>query len=356
MRDNMNYTSELDMGGLLVSKSEFNERLTQYLQFSYLYFLLRFKLGYTHVSIIAHSDFDGFISAAIVFQKYPHCKVYFATARNLHKVLYISQREAPKGFPHKIFILDLRVSELYFTRILKAIRDIRHKALVDITWIDHHHSPCIDQLQEYLSVYIDPSAPHTAFLVQKQVNNTLESIKLLDLLHNSRTAFTEYWRPVIRAVLKMDPKDNSRTIAVRHLATHKQTEFTNKLRIQGLNIKEDVAKSQTSDKIFRLDIYWTKQNWRFGIIKFYKEVDLYSEVQRKLNLYNLDFIIVQFDDENFSAYKGRFSTIDMTPFFQLVGGKGHTYAFHFEPQIRISDEFFRPTTINDLIKKIQELY
>jgi hypothetical protein len=69
----------------------------------------------------------------------------------------------------------------------------------------------------------------------------------------------------------------------------------------------------------------------------------------------LDFLVVSFEDGTLSIYKNQRSSVDLRPLYALVDGKGHDYAFHFAPQIRISDEFYRPVNLPDLLSKVQEV-
>ena len=71
-----------------------NNQLTHYLKFTYLYFLIRHKLHYRQVSVITHTDFDGFVSGAIILQKLPYARIFFAHPRTLHSALWVAGRTA----------------------------------------------------------------------------------------------------------------------------------------------------------------------------------------------------------------------------------------------------------------------
>lgn len=331
--------------------SELNTKLTHYIRFTYLYFLIRFKLHYRHVSIITHNDFDGMISAAIVLQKIPYSRIYFATPRNLYKLLYIVKNKVSKVIPHLIYILDLSVPKEYLTRVIRSIQNIRRDALIEINWIDHHQSKCWDKLADYVNLFTDPTALHAAYLVQKYINNDPKTNRILDLLKNSDTLFVDYWKPVLKAATRAIDNNNLRTTVLRNLAKFTRTEFTDMLSERGHQYNPP-----TPDKEFKLVIAWTNRQYRFGFIEFKKDItNLKYEIYRKIDLHGLDFLLVRYNDGTLSAYKARHSTIDLMPLFDLVKGNGHSYAFHFDPQERINDKIYRPLSIPDLIEKVQEV-
>jgi len=339
----------------LTANPKINREFTRYLRFTYGYLLTRFKLNYQHVSVISHLDFDGMVSAALVLNKIPYGQLYLGTSRSLYKLLYMAAKRAPKECPHTIYILDLGISKEYWTRLLKAIRTIREWGLVEIHWIDHHQSPYLDDIRNYVNLVVRPEISNAAYLVKDYINKNPCVNDLLDLLSKAESPFTKYWRPVLKALMQLEQIDwPSRRTVIYNLAAKRKTPLTDNFYQKGLKwIKRE--QFTESEKYFRLEIYTAHHSRQFGVIEFYKKIDLYSEVQQKLQLYNLDFILVKFDDGSFSVYKNRKSRINLTPLKTLVGGKGHEYAFHFQPQQRVDDEFFRPLTYDDLIKAILEV-
>ena len=327
---------------------KFNRNLTHVLRFSYLYLIIRFKLDHRLVSVVTHRDFDGAISAAIVLHKHPYARLYFATQRNLYHVLYAVRRKFTPSTPQTIYILDLNVSETYRTRIIKAIKDIRKNALVEIHWIDHHRSVFLDEMEKYVDLYVDPTAAHAAYLVQRQVNDAPATKAFLDILHNAKTPAVEYWSAVLKVCLKHILQIDLRTSVMRSLATFTKTPLTDDL--YGRYQRRITAQSSTVEKIHE-----TAQGYRFGLLPFNGDDDLYPKVRETLKKLDLDFLVVEFGDGSLSAYKNRASDIDLTSLLSLVGGKGHAYAFHFDPQRRVTDEFYRPLSISDLIETVKEV-
>lgn len=337
-------------GAFLDSKSQLNRYMTQFLRFSYLYFLIRFKLNYRQTSIITHSDFDGLISGAIVLQKIPRARVYFALPRTLHIAIGAASRNAAPNIAHTIYILDLSVSETYQTRIIKAIKGIRRKCLVEIYWIDHHQYADHVNIRNYVHLDIDPQAPHAALIIQKLMNNPDAAANLIGLLYNADTPFCNYWRDVLRTLLRNRDLEKQKQV-LHNLAKDQRTDQTDAL------YKQEQERIASGKKEFKLQIFWTKHYKRFGIIEFYEPPkELYVEVRTRLRIHGLDFLLVLFDNGTLSAYKSKYSSVDLTPLFSMVAGKGHAYAFHFDPQVRESDEFFHPITIQALIEKIQEMF
>ena len=327
---------------------KFNRNLTHLIRFSYLYLLIRFKLGYRQVSIVTHRDFDGAISAAIVLNKHPYARLYFATQRNLYKVLYAVRRKFIPDTPQTIYILDLSVAEDSRTRIIKAIKDIRKNALVEIHWIDHHQSVFSDEMEKYVDLYVDPTAPHAAYLVQRQVNDAPGVKAFLDILHNAKTPAVEYWGAVLKVCLKHIHQIDLRTSVMRSLARLTKTHYTDDL--YGRYQRRITAQSSTVEAIHE-----TSQGYRFGLLPFNGDDDLYPKVRESIFANALDFLLVEFEDGTLSAYKNRASGIDLAALLSLVGGKGHAYAFHFDPQRRVTDEFYRPLSISDLIETVKEV-
>lgn len=331
-----------------LADDQFNADLTHLLKYTYVYLLIRFKLHYRQVSIVTHTDFDGAISAAIMLQKYPYSRLYFTPVKNLYKVLYIVKRKISPHIPHSVYILDLNVDEHYRTRIIKAIKDMRRDALVEIHWIDHHRSVFLDEMEKYATLCINPNFAHAANLVYKHVNNSPEAIPLLDILQNTETPFVTYWRSVLKMMLKSILNTILVESILRSLATANKTELTDRLFEQ-----YQIYKSRNPKTVEK--IYTTENGYKFGLLHFDNGGELYPTVRETLASLNLDFLLVKFENGKFSAYKNQASEVDLTPLITLVGGKGHSYAFHFDPQMRISDEFYQPLPIPDLIAKVTEV-
>ncbi len=325
-----------------------NRVLTHALKFTYLYLLARFKLKYRQISIITHTDFDGAISSAIILQKYPYSKLYFASASSLHKVLYVAGRNSSPDIPQTIFILDIGIPEHYRKRIIRAISDIRRHALIEIFWIDHHQSMYLDEMEEYVRLYIDAKEPQAAHLVYKLVNRSDQGRAFLDILHNAATPFAQYWIGVLKETVKSIFNIDMRVSVLRSLAKFKKTPFTQELHQR--YHRRTAKPSGTIEKVYK-----TQNGYCFGLLPFTGDSELYPIIREVLRDLHLDFLLVEFEDGSLSAYKNRGSQIDLTPLLSLVGGKGHTYAFHFDPQRRITDEFFRPLNIPDLIQTVKEV-
>jgi len=327
---------------------EMNGELTQILKFTYLYLLVRFKLNYRQISIVTHTDFDGAISAAIVLQKFPYARLYFSSSRNLYKVLWVVKGKSSLNIPHSIYILDLRVDEHFRTRLIKSITGIRKEALIDIYWIDHHRSVHLDEMKEYVELFVDPHIPHAAFLVSNLINSNPKTQMFLDILQGAQTPFANYWRAVLKITLRSIHRYDLRTSVMKSMATFEKTSLTN-----GLFERQQrwVARGpRTVEKIHE-----TAQGFNFGLIQFDGDDELYPKVAEILNSHRLDFLLVEFENGSFSAYKHRGSEIDLTPLLTLVGGKGHAYAFNFQPQERITDEFYRELPTRDLLTKVKEV-
>lgn len=333
---------------LMPMNEQTNRVLSKCLKYLYLYAIIRFKLNYRQVSIITHTDFDGAVSAAIVLQKFPYARVYFATARILYKVLYIVRRKSSSCIPHTIYILDLSVDEQFLKRTIKAIKDIREGALVEIFWIDHHKSAHLGEMQNYVELFIDPHIPHAAMLVRSLVNDDPKADILLELLQNVNTPFSSFWKPILKVVLRDIQRVDLRVHVLKSMAAFRKTKYAFYLYQRYQNEQKARSKIQT-------EIFTTFQGYKFGFLHYDGNEELYPWVNRTLFEQALDFLLVQFDDGALSAYKRKESPIDLTTLLYLVGGRGHAYAFHFEPQMRITDEFFRPLCLSDLLKKVQEL-
>jgi len=327
---------------------EINGELTQLLKFTYLYLLVRFKLNYRQVSVVTHTDFDGAISAAIVLQKFPYARLYFSSSRNLYKVLWVVKGKSSLNIPHSIYILDLSVEEHFRTRLIRAIKDIRKDALIDIYWIDHHRSVHLDEMKEYVELFVDPHIPHAAYLVANMVNGHPKTQKFLDILQGAKTPFANYWRAVLKYTLKRIHRYDLRTSVMKSFAAFKRTPQTNDYHYRQ---QQWVSRGPRTVET----IHETSQEFKFGLFRYDDDVELYPKVAEILNSRNLDFLLVEFENGSFSAYKHHNSKIDLTPLLMLVGGKGHTSAFHFHPQERITDEFFRGLSTSDLITKVKEI-
>jgi hypothetical protein len=332
----------------LLMDAKVNRKLTRLLKYTYLYLLVRFKMRYRQVSIITHRDWDGNISATMILQKIPYARLYYSSQQDLHHMIRHVAFRSAQHTPHDIYILDLNVGEFYVTRVVKAIRDIREGRLIEICWIDHHESPALEQIKRYVNLLVDPAAAHTAALVHQFINNNEYAVQLLQLLNGSQTPFTRYWRPVMRETLRAILNTRLRLTVLHCLANGRRTDFTNRLYDRGCQLPPPVPR--VLDKV-----YMTNRGVFFGILEFQEGMDLYPKVRETFLAHpRLDFLLVQFPDGHFSAYQNKQRTrVDLTSLFKLVGGKGHTYAFHFEPQVRVTDEFYRPVTVDDLIYEIQ---
>ncbi len=329
-----------------LSNGELNAQLTHLLRYTYLYLLIRFKLRYRQVSIITHTDFDGTVSAAMVMQRFPQARIYYTSPSNLYHAIYAAGRACAPDIPHTLYILDLTIDETYRTRLVKAIRDLRaHVRTTDIVWVDHHRTRQLDEayLAKYVRVYHDPFASYAAFLVYKHINCDPAVAPLLDILQNKGNP---YWRKVLQGIVEVLHTE-WRLQAVRDLATLTKTPFTDELYQKQVQTNPAVANCY--------ELYETKQGFKFGLLNFQESMDLYQKVREIIYTEQLDFILVQFRNGTLSAYKNSDSMVNLIPLMTLVGGKGHAYAFHFAPQFRINDEFFRMTTIPELITRVQEI-
>ncbi len=329
-------------------------KLTALIRYAYLYLLVRFKLGYRTCSIITHTDFDGAISAALVLQRYPHARLYFTSPRNLYKVIYIAGKNAPSTIPHLLYILDLSSSELYQSRLIKAIREIRRHTLVEIKWIDHHYTQALDRLKHYVDLILDPTANYTAQVVATQLALSQKSAPLLVLLQTPPSRFATYWCTVLRATLK-SPRYELRVKVLRALARGVTPPYVDELYRRGLDCLTANSSRSSNANGNPTQVYETAQGYHFSLMQFDGTSELYPAVYEMIAHNALDFLLVEFPNGTFSAYKAKNSSIDLTPLLHLVGGKGHAYAFHFEPQLRLSDELFRPLTVRALIEKVQEV-
>jgi hypothetical protein len=333
-----------------------NQELTQVLKFTYLYLLIRFKLHYRQVSIITHTDFDGAVSAAILLQRYPYGRLYCVTPSILHKVLYVVKAQSAPDIPLDLFILDLGITPDSQSRVLRAIKVLREKILAEVFWVDHHENTEVEDIKKYVRAHIDSHVPHTAYLVQRLLydsggmgeSDCRKINVLLSILENGQTPFVRYWNAVLKETSKQTQREM--TVAViQTLAKFKHTKLTDKLykrALQRATPPEDLDKPQ---------ILQTQQGYRFFLFNFQNDTELYPKVRELLTKHQLDFVVVSFEDGTLSIYKNRLSLIDLRPVFALVDGKGHDYAFHFVPQIRISDEFYRPVNLTDLVSKVQEV-
>ena len=332
-----------------------NHTVTQILKYTYLYLLIRFKLEFRQVTIITHIDFDGAVSAATLLQRYPYARVYVATPSNLHKVLYVVKSQRASDFPQAIFILDLGITLGYQSRVLRAIQTLRKENLVEVMWMDHHENADSENLAKYMRVHLDPQCPHTAHLVQKWLHNTdgmdeAEFSKincLLSILEHATTPFLRYWRVVLKEAIKSRQRETLVTV-IQTLARFKRNRLTNLLYAKALH-------RRSLGTLSIPEVIQTRQGYRFLLFVLQDGVELYPQVRSFLLDQHLDFVIARFEDGSLSAYKNKGSSVNLRPLFQLVDGKGHEYAFHFAPQIRITDEFYRPMPLPDLITKVQEI-
>jgi len=336
----------------------YNPQLTSLLKYTYLYLLIRFKLQYRQTSIVTHTDFDGAISAAILLQKYPQAKIYYARPRTLYLTLYVVKKERAPDIPHDIFILDIPFDTDYVTRLVKAIQDTRRDCLTEVTWIDHHEATMLgtEAIQKYAQLCIDPNCPHTAYLVQRLLYKRSDLSEeafhqtnlLLSLLEHPKTEFGTYWLTVLREAVRSIQLCDRIEEVLRSIARFQQTDLTD-----ALYRRHQERQSESPQK--RSAIYFTQRGYRFLIFHFQGEGELYPKVRELMTCHQLDFLLVSFQDGTLSAYKNQRSTVNLMPLFTLVNGKGHDYAFHFTPQLRLTDEFFRPTNLPDLLLKVQEV-
>jgi hypothetical protein len=332
-----------------------NRELTHLLKFTYLYLLIRFRLQFRQVTIITHTDFDGAISAAILLQRYPYARLYLASPNILHKVLYIVKSQRAPDLPHDIFMLDLGIAPGYRTRILRAIQTLRKHSLVEVFWIDHHENTELESIVKYVRIQSDAQCQHTAYLVQRLLMEGGEVdeaafrkiILLLSILQHGDTPFVRYWKAVLREVMKSAQRETTAT-TIRTLARFRRNNLTNMLYKKAQRrVRPEV---HTEPKVFQ-----TQHGHQFMLFQFQEETELYPKVRELLVTHSLDFVLVKFDNGTLSAYKSQKSPINLRPLFNMVDGRGHEYAFHFAPQVRISDEFYRPVTLPDLLVKIQEV-
>jgi len=333
-----------------------NQEFTRVLKFAYLYLLMRFKLHYRQVSIIAHTDFDGAISAAILLQRYPYGRLYLATPNILSKVLYILKAHFATDIPLDIFILDLGIAADYQSRVLRAIKELRKVALVEVFWIDHHETVEGENMRKYVRAHTDSQSPHTAYLVQRLLYDSGELDEaafrkintLLSIMENSQTPFARYWNAVLKEGSKFAQRETMVSV-IQFLAKFRRSKLTDKL------YKRTLQENKTRSTSPEIQILQTQQGYRFLLFEFENNTELYPTVRALLVTHRLDFVIVSFEDGTLSIYKNRQSPIDLRPIYALVDGKGHDYAFHFVPQLRISDEFYRPVNLRDLLMKVQEV-
>jgi hypothetical protein len=339
-------------------RADYNTRLTHLLKYTYLYLLIRFKLRYRQTSIITHTDFDGAISAAILLQKYPRAKIYYSSPKSLYLTIYAVKKERAPDIPRNIFILDLPYDTTYVTRIVKAIQETRRECPTNVTWIDHHETTTMgtEALQKYVQLHIDPKCPHTAYLVQRVLyeRGDLSEAEfhqtnlLLSLLEHPKTEFGSYWLTVLREAVRSVHRCDYMEAVLRSIAQFQKTELTDEL------VRRHQERQYESPQK-RSAIYSTQHGYRFLVFNYIGEGELYPQVRELMRCHQLDFLLVSFQDGTLSAYKNQQSDVNLTPLFTMVCGKGHNYAFHFTPQLRLTDEFFRPLNLPDLLSKVQEV-
>lgn len=335
-----------------------NTQLTALLKNTYLYLLIRFKLQYRQTSIITHTDFDGAISAALLLQKYPRARIYYAAPKTLYLTFYTVKKEHTSDIPHDIFILDLPYDTTYVTRLVKAIQEMRRHCRTEVTWIDHHEATMLgtEVIQKYTKLFVDPKCQHTAYLVQRLLyeRGDLSEMEfhqtnlLLSLLEHPKTEVGVYWLTALREAVRSVQRYDRMEMVLRSLAQFQKTELTDEL------FKRHQERQNESPQK-RSAIYCTQHGYRFLVFDYYNEGELYPQVREMMTLHRLDFLLVRFPDGTLSAYKNQQSDVNLTPLFTMVCGKGHEYAFHFTPQIRLTDEFFRPLNLPDLLSKVQEV-
>jgi hypothetical protein len=334
-----------------------NHQLTHLLKSTYLYLLIRLKFQFRQVAIVTHTDFDGMISAALLLQRYPYALLYVATPNILHKVLYIVKNQTITDFPLDLFILDLGFSPGVQGRLLRAIQDLRKTIQLEVYWVDHHEYTEILQLRRYVQVRTDPECPQTAYLVQRLLNTEApmdESLfrrgnVLLSILEYSRTPFAQYWTAILKEVARTGQRELTVAV-VRALAQFRRSPLIYQLYQRTRQCKATPVNASPPPEILETD-----QGHRFLLVAHQPDTELYPQVHALLTRHQLDFVVVSFADGTLSLYKNRQSAVDLHPLYDLVDGKGHDYAFHFTPQIRISDEFYQPVNLPDLMAKVQEV-
>ncbi len=334
-----------------------NHQLTHLLKSTYLYLLIRFKCQFRQVAIVTHMDFDGTISAALLLQRYPYARLYAATPNILHKVLYVVKNQTITDFPLDLFILDLGFNPGVQGRLLRTIQDLRKVVPLEVYWVDHHEYTEVLQLGRYVRVCTDSEYPQTAYLVQRLLNDggtVDESLfrrgnALLSILEYGRAPFAQYWTAVLKEVARVGQWEVTVAV-VRTLAQFRRSPLVHQLYQRTRQCKVAPISASSLPEILETD-----QGHRFLLVAHQPDTELYPQVRALLNQHQLDFVVVSFADGTLSLYKNRQSIVDLRPLYELVDGKGHDYAFHFAPQIRISDEFYQPINLPDLVAKVQEV-
>ncbi|MHA1266181.1 MAG: DHH family phosphoesterase [Candidatus Helarchaeota archaeon] len=335
-------------GRNLLFDMKLNKQLTVLLQYTYLYSIVRFRMGYRQISIITHRDFDGVISAAFLLSKYPYARLFFSANSTLYKTLHVIRQKSARTCPHTLFILDFNIDSFYLNRVIKALTKFRKVQSIDIYWFDHHPSPVLETITSYVELIHDVRSTTTADLVYRHINPPQFTQMFFDILYNAQTPFARYWRAVLQTALRLKGRYRLLPHLVKQLSSFHRDEVTQNLFLKYQQRTEEMRCSLQ-------EIYTTHGGYQFGLLKVRDNEEIYVKVRQILQHERLDFLLVEFGDGSFSAYKSKTSRIDLTPLYELVGGKGHNYAFHFLPQIRVNAEFFRPLGLADLVMTVKEV-
>jgi len=272
---------------------------------------------------VAHFDFDGLISTAIVSKFFPNSLNFFSSSLSLKKVL--CKIIALNDNLEKIFILDISPKEI--TLKLSSI-------FKEAIWIDHHILE-IENKYENVKFYINSNYKSCASLVAEYFNFESNWIEIVDKIDSNSCddetsriirAYSNYlrnkklltvFRILSRKILDYEPKkfaENVKEIAIS---------FENEMREKKKNAKKSILKIK---------------DYSITFFELNESIPPYILVENE----NSDLIIICYKNK----LEFRSNKIDVERIARVFGGGGHKNA---------SGALIKNFKKEDFIKKLEEL-
>ncbi|MEM0480673.1 MAG: DHHA1 domain-containing protein [Candidatus Aenigmatarchaeota archaeon] len=267
---------------------------------------------------IAHSDFDGLLSTAIILKYYPNTLNFFSSTYSLKKVLckIISLNENLE----KLFIADISPNEINL-KLASVFKEV--------FWFDHHISS-INSAFENVKLIIDSNFKSAASLVANYFNFESEWLEIADKIdtNNCNDETSKILRSYVNYLRKEKLISVFRVLA-RKILSYKPEEFASLdfVRNNAIKFEEEmrIKKEQTEKSFFIVN------GINIAILRPKESIPPYILTE---DLKNTDLIVIVYDKK----LEFRSNKVDVHKIAKYFNGGGHKYASGAKLEKNISNE------------------
>ncbi len=318
--------------------------------------------------LIAHNDWDGWCSAAILYNIKELDQYYFITNNRIFNLLNYIANISINFDKITVFILDLNFSQISIQKLVRYLNRLKKKNILFI-WVDHHET--LSELRNFkynrmFQTIILPQYETTASIMLEFFNNTNNPKNLKRFVEFARypgySRESKYWYKVLQNLKSIKFRFGYRSLVkiIFNLFAYQKpdnlTDFIynldentinsiNTFQFHAISEISEISENQINSEI---SILKTVNNYRLLIIEDCIQRD---KVFKLLDL--CDLLLIFYKSGKIGCYS---SGVSLRPLFKKFNATGHDTACIFDPFIEKFDNFAEYIPKEELIRQIRTLF